>query len=107
MASRTCIRGSCNFLGRRFSRKHQLVVVPTGGGKSLAFLLPALVMMKTSTLILSPGTALLNSLVRDIEASDYSCMALETADDLPKFAADPRQFGVRSPPSLLCLTSVS
>lgn len=80
--------------------KHLLVVIPTGGGKTLAFMLPSVV-MKKCTLVLCPVTALVTSLVGDLAAGGYTCMALESPEDLPRLASQPCQFG-----SLSCCESV-
>lgn len=55
--------------------RHQLVILPTGTGKSLCFLVPA-VLCKGLTIIVYPLLALMNDQMSKLAGADIECIAL-------------------------------
>ncbi len=60
---------NCSFI------RHQLVILPTGTGKSLCFLVPA-ILCKGLTLIVYPLLALMNDQKAKLEAGGISCVVI-------------------------------
>ncbi|MDG0985842.1 MAG: DEAD/DEAH box helicase, partial [Paracoccaceae bacterium] len=59
--------------------KNVLAIMPTGGGKSLCFQLPAL-MGKGLTLVISPLIALMRDQVRGLQAAGVAAGAITSAN---------------------------
>lgn len=60
------------------SKKNTLALLPTGGGKSVCFQIPGLVMGGT-TLVISPLIALMNDQVRSLKKKGISAVAISSA----------------------------
>ncbi|HEY8505245.1 MAG TPA: DNA helicase RecQ, partial [Gemmataceae bacterium] len=79
-------------------RRDSLVVLPTGGGKSLCFQAPALLRPDETTVVVSPLIALMNDQVENLRAADVPARCLTSAQTPQERAAveqELRRGGVR------------
>jgi hypothetical protein len=76
----------CQMCELAISRERNFVgILPTGGGKSLVFMLPALQEANYYTIVVAPHKALLNDHLRKVKAAGIKCMqwttGTKTVDD--------------------------
>lgn len=86
--------------------RHQLVILPTGTGKSLCFLVPA-ILCKGLTVIVYPLLALMNDQRAKLEAGGISCVVIrggqtkQQRDEIWKKLEDGTKIVMTTPESLL------